>query len=69
MIAINTGGGIVPRRLEDNMSYEYKAKIIEGMTIEEIDKELEEMAYNEWAYGRSIDRPRMWDLYETKKHL
>lgn len=51
------------------MSYEYKAKIIDGMTIEEIDKELEEMAYNEWAYGRSIDHPRMWDLYETKKHL
>lgn len=51
------------------MSYEYKAKIIEGMTIEEIDKELKEMAYNEWAYGMSIDKPRMWDLLETKKHL
>lgn len=48
---------------------DYKPKFIEGMSIEDINAELKRMAYEQWAYGRSIDRPRMWDLEYTKMEL
>lgn len=49
------------------MGIEYVPKFLDGMTVEDIDKELEQQKYELWRYGRSIDRPRMWDLLHTKK--
>lgn len=51
------------------MGIEYIPKFIDGMTVEDIDKELEQQKYELWRYGRGIDRPRMWDLLHTKKQL
>lgn len=49
------------------MGIEYIPKFLDDMTVEDIDKELEQQKYELWRYGRSIDRPRMWDLLHTKK--
>ena len=48
---------------------DYIPRIQKDMTIEEIDKEIHQMHWDRYAYGRSIDWPRMWDLLETKKLL
>lgn len=47
----------------------YIAQFIEGITVEEIDAEYEQMLADEYRYGRSIDWPRVWDLNHTKKLL
>lgn len=47
----------------------YIPKIIPNKTVEELEAELGEMQYNEYAYGRSIDRPRMWDILHTLKQI
>ena len=33
-----------------------------NLTAEEINKEIDEMYYELYRYGRSIDRCRLWDL-------
>ena len=45
---------------------EYKAKILWGMSLSDIDKEIGEIAKAEYE-GKAVDKPRMWDLLETKK--
>lgn len=45
---------------------EYKAKILWGMAKDDIDTEIAEIAKAEYE-GKAVDRPRMWDLLETKK--
>ena len=47
----------------------YVPRPITDMTIEQIDAELDQMAYDEWRYSKAIDRPRMWDLEAAKKQL
>lgn len=47
----------------------YKPKLVEGLTVEQIDAEIEEIYYQEYAYSRGIDRPRLWDLLYTKECL
>jgi len=47
----------------------YIPRKITGMTIEQIDQEIDRMYYDQYAYGKSIDRPRLWDLLETKRQL
>jgi chemotaxis protein histidine kinase CheA len=44
----------------------YEAKILWGMGLEAIDTEIAEIAKAEYE-GKAVDRPRMWDLLETKK--
>lgn len=44
----------------------YEAKILWGMTKDEIDREMGEIAKAEYE-GKAVDRPHMWDLLETKK--
>lgn len=51
------------------MSIEYIPTFIEGITVDEINAELKDMSYRQYAYGQSMDRPRMWDLEHTKKVL
>ena len=48
---------------------DYTPRIIDGITLEEIESEISAMLYNEYAYGRCIDRPRMWDLQATRKKI
>ena len=48
---------------------DYKEKFIEGISIEEINKELKIMDEMHYRHGRSIDRPRKWDLLYTRKML
>jgi len=45
---------------------EYKAKILWGMSLSDIDKEMGEIAKAEYE-GKAVDKPHMWDLLETKK--
>lgn len=47
----------------------YEARFIEGMTVEEINAELQKMRDDQYSKGMSIDRPRMWNLEHTKKIL
>lgn len=48
---------------------DYIPRKITGITLEQIDQEIERMNYEQWAYGKSIDRPRLWDLLEARKEL
>lgn len=45
---------------------EYKAKILWGMSLSDIDTEMGEIAKAEYE-GKAVDKPHMWDLLETKK--
>lgn len=47
----------------------YIPKIIPNKTVEELAAELYQMQDDEYRYGRSIDRPRMWDIIHTLKQL
>ncbi len=47
----------------------YEARFIEGMTVEEINAELQKMYDDQYSKGMPIDRPRMWNLEHTKKVL
>lgn len=47
----------------------YKPKFISDKTIEELQNELNQMYADQYKYGRSIDRPRMWDINYTIKQL
>lgn len=51
------------------MSIEYIPKFIEDITVDEINAELKDMSYRQYAYGHSICRTYMWDLEYTKKVL
>lgn len=51
---------------EEEKTMKYKAKILWGMSLEAVDKEMGEIAKAEYE-GGGIDRPHMWDLLETKK--
>lgn len=44
----------------------YEAKILWGVSLEAIDTEIAEIAKAEYE-GKAVDKPRMWDLLETKK--
>ena len=48
---------------------DYIAKIIPNVTIEECEQEIDAMSEKQYRYGNSIDRPRLWDLLATIKHL
>ena len=47
----------------------YEPKILEGMTVDEINHEIDQWIWNEYAYSRLIDWCRMWDLEATRKKL
>lgn len=47
----------------------YKPNFIAGMTIEQINNEISEIYFQEYAYSRGIDRPRLWDLFYTRDCL
>lgn len=44
----------------------YEAKILWGMGLSDIDTEIAEITKAEYE-GKAVDKPRMWDLLETKK--
>lgn len=48
---------------------DYKPKFISDKSIEELQNELNQMYADQYKYGRSIDRPRMWDINYTIKQL
>lgn len=48
---------------------DYKPKFISNKSIEELQNELNQMYADQYKYGRSIDRPRMWDINYTIKQL
>ena len=47
----------------------YIPRFIENKTIEELRKEENEIYENQYKYGRSLDRPRLWDITYTIKIL
>lgn len=47
----------------------YQARFLEGTTVEELKLELKQMYDDQYRYGHSIDRPRMWDINYTIKLL
>lgn len=47
----------------------YKPTFIKGKTVEELKAELNQMIYDEWAFGLSIDTVRLWDIEYTIKRL
>ena len=47
----------------------YIPRFIENKTIEELHKEENEIYENQYKYGRSLDRPRLWDITYTIKIL
>lgn len=47
----------------------YTPKTIENKTAEELRAELRQMQDDEYAHGRSIDRPRLWDILHTLRQL
>lgn len=51
------------------MKYTYTPKILDNMTIEQIDEELDRWTWEEYAYSRLPDRSRILDLEATKKEL
>lgn len=48
---------------------DYIPRIIEGITVEEIDRQIAEMRHLTFAFGQPPDRPRLWDLEATRKKL
>lgn len=48
---------------------DYQAKFIKGMTIQELKTELNEIYGNQYRYGYSLDRNRIWDINFTIKAL
>ena len=48
---------------------EYVPRFIDGITIDEINAELKDMAYRQYAHGQSQDKLRVWDLEHTRKIL
>lgn len=48
---------------------DYQPKFISDKSIEELQDELNQMYADQYKYGRSIDRPRMWDINFTIKQL
>lgn len=48
---------------------DYKPKFIPDTSVEELQDELNQMYADQYKYGRSIDRPRMWDINYTIKQL
>lgn len=53
--------------LEEGLNYQHK--FIPDKSIEELQNELNQMYADQYKYGRSIDRPRMWDINYTIKQL
>ena len=47
----------------------YIPRFIENKTIEELREEENEICENQYKYGRSLDRPRLWDIAYTIKIL
>ena len=47
----------------------YQAKFIKGKTIDELKAELQQMYNDQYKYGYSINRPRIWDIIHTIKAL
>lgn len=47
----------------------YQAKFIKGKTIDELKSELQQMYNDQYKYGYSINKPRMWDIIHTIKVL
>lgn len=47
----------------------YIAKFVDGLTVSDIDREIKEMYDDQYRHGRSINRPRLWDLLYTRKQL
>jgi hypothetical protein len=47
----------------------YQPKFIKGKTIDELKAELQQMYNEQYKYGYSINRPRMWDINYTIKAL
>lgn len=47
----------------------YAPKFIDGKTANELTMEMELMYHREYAYGWTIDRPRLWDIIYTLRVL
>lgn len=52
-----------------NESIKYVPKFIDGMSIEDCEKEILQWQEDEYSWGRLIDKTRMWDLRHTIQEL